>query len=99
MRKDCDQVKRAKKNLKGLNPNDLDFSEGTRLFINDNLCPYYTRRWNKCKKLWINKKIFSLLTVNGRVPLKLEQDCSYNSFTHLNELKSFLPKNFVMSST
>ena len=32
---------RVKKDLKDLNTTDLDFPEGTRLFINDTLCPYY----------------------------------------------------------
>ena len=42
---------RVKKDLKDLNPNNLDFPEGTRLFINDILCPYYRVLWNKYKKL------------------------------------------------
>ena len=40
-RKYCEQVMRVKKDLKDLNPNNLDFPEGTRLFINDIMCPYY----------------------------------------------------------
>ena len=44
---------RVKKDLKDLNPVDLDFPEGTQLFINDSLCPYYRGHWNECKKLWV----------------------------------------------
>ena len=51
---------RVKKDLKDLNPNDLDFPEGTRLFINDTLCPYYRVLWNKYKRLWINKKKYDV---------------------------------------
>ena len=47
---------RIKKDLKDLNTTDLDFPEGTRLFINDTLCPYYRLLWNKHKELSINKK-------------------------------------------
>ena len=47
---------RIKKDLKDLNTTDLDFPEGTQLFINSTLCPYYRVLWNKYKKLWINKK-------------------------------------------
>ena len=50
-RKDYEQVIRVKKDLKDLNTIDLDFHEGTRLFINDTLCPYYRVIWNKHKKL------------------------------------------------
>ena len=38
---DCEHVMRVNKDLKDLNPNNLNFPEGTRLFITDNLCPYY----------------------------------------------------------
>ena len=40
---------KVKKDLKDLNPTDLDFPEGTRLFINDTLCGYYRVLWNKQK--------------------------------------------------
>ena len=53
--KDSEQVIKVKKDLKDLNPTDSDFPEGTRLFINDNLCHNYRVHWNKYKKLWINK--------------------------------------------
>ena len=54
--KDSEQLRKVKKDLKDLNPTDLDFPEGSRLFINDTLCPYYKVLWIKYKKLWINKK-------------------------------------------
>ena len=53
-RKDCEQVIRIKKDLKDLNPTDLDFPEETRLFINDSLRPYYRGLWNECKRRWNN---------------------------------------------
>ena len=39
-RKEYEQVIRVKKDLKDLNATDLNFHKGTRLFINDTLCPY-----------------------------------------------------------
>ena len=47
---------RFEKDLKDLNPTDLDFPEGTLLLINDILCPYYRLIWKKYKKLWISIK-------------------------------------------
>ena len=40
-RKDSLQVLRVKKDLKSLDPTELDFSEGTRIFINESLCSCY----------------------------------------------------------
>ena len=54
--KDCEQVMKVKKDLKDLNPTDLDFLERTPLFIDDTLGPYCRLVWNKYKELWINKK-------------------------------------------
>ena len=50
-RKDCLQILRVKKELKSLDPTELDFPENTNIFINESLCPYYRGIWNKCKKL------------------------------------------------
>ena len=47
---------RVKKDLKDLNPNNLDFPEGTRLFINDIMCPYYKVRTNIKNKVSIRNK-------------------------------------------
>ena len=49
-RKDCLQILRVKRQLKGLDPAAVDFPEGTKIFINESLCPYYRGIWNKCKK-------------------------------------------------
>ena len=46
-KKDCEQVMRVKKALKDLN--NLDFPEGTGLFINDTLCPSYRILWKNIK--------------------------------------------------
>ena len=40
-RKDCEQVMRVKKGWNYLNQADMDFREGSLLFINDSLCPCY----------------------------------------------------------
>ena len=95
-RKGCQQVIKVTEDLKDLNPTDLDFPQGTRLFVSDSLCPYYRGLRNECKKLWINKQIF--VTVNGTVGMKLEQDVWCNSITHLDDLKTlFLEETFTIS--
>ena len=40
-RKDCKQVIQVKKDLKDLNMDDMDLPRGTKLFVNQSLCPYY----------------------------------------------------------
>ena len=50
-RKDCQYLMRVKKGLKDLNPTNLSFPEGTKIYVNDSLCPYYRGLRNECKKL------------------------------------------------
>ena len=38
---------------------NLDLPEGTKLFINESLCPYYKEFWVICRKLWNRKRIHS----------------------------------------
>ena len=67
-RKDCEQVViRVKKDLKNLNPTDLDFLEETRLFINDSLCPYYRGFGTNGKNYGSIKNIFVLFSFSSMV--------------------------------
>ena len=83
--------------LKDLNPADLDFPKGTKLFINDSLCPFYRRFSNECRMQNTIEQcfFFSFFVVNGTVRLKLIQliqDGPYNSITHNDDLKNIFPK-------
>ena len=52
---ECQHLMSVKKGLKDLDPKNLSFSEGTKIYVNDSLCPWGL--WDQCKKLWNNKKI------------------------------------------
>ena len=74
-RKDSLQVLRIKKDLKSLDPTELDFPEGTRIFINESVCAYYRGLWNKCKKLKGMGKLHVFFVSNGTIKVKiLEKD-------------------------
>ena len=66
-RKDCQHLMHFKKGLKDLNPTNLSFPEGTKIYVDVSLCPYYRGLLDECKKLWNNKKIYLYFTVNGTV--------------------------------
>ena len=56
-RKDCLQILSVKKDLKSLDPTELDLPESTKIYINESLCASYRGIWNKCKKLRAIQKI------------------------------------------
>ena len=90
-RKDCEHTMRVKKDLKDLDATDLDLPAGTKLYINDSLCPYYRGLWNETKKLWNKKKMFSYFTVSGIVRIRLQEKGPYSIITHVDDLKELLP--------
>ena len=90
-RKDCLQILRVKKNLKELDPTELDFEEGTKIFVNESLCPYYRGLWNKCKMLKQEEKIHVFYTYNGIVKLKIFENGPTKSITHNKDLTDMFP--------
>ena len=96
-RKDCEHVMRKKSELRKLKPSELDLPNGTKLYINESLCPYYRGLWNQCKKLWNKQGIFSFFTVNGSIRIKIRENGPYNIITH-NDLKDIFPdEDFTIS--
>ena len=90
-RKDCEQSMRVKKDLKDLDATDLDLPAGTKLYINDSLCPCYRGLWNEAKKLWNKKKIFSCFNVSGTARIWLQEEGPYSIITHIDDLKELFP--------
>ena len=90
-RKDCTNILRVKKDLKHLDPSKRSFSEGTKIFINESLCPYYRGIWNKCKKLRANQKLHQFYTINGIVRVKLEENSPPRSIIHMLDLANLFP--------
>ena len=70
-RKDCKQVFQVKKDLKDLTADDLDLPRGTKIFVNQSLCPYYRILWSKTKRLQSVGKINSFFISGGTVKIKL----------------------------
>ena len=90
-RKDCTNILKVKKDLQLLDPTKLSFTEGTKIFINKSLCPYYRGIWNKCKKLRANQKLHQFYTINGIVRVKLEENGPPKSITHILDLVNLFP--------
>ena len=61
------QVLNKKKKLKNLDTGKYGFNDGSRIYINESLCPYYRGLWGKCKGFWQDKVIASFYTINGKL--------------------------------
>ena len=87
-RKDCLQILRVKRQLKDLDPAVVDLPEGTKIFVNESLCPYYRGIWNKCKKLRDKQKLHQYYTING---LRIEESDQAKIITHMVDLQNLFP--------
>ena len=81
-RKDSLQVLCVKKDLESLDPSELDFPEGKRIFINESLCAYYRGLWNKCKKLKRMGKLRVFFVSNGTIKVKILENDRAKPITH-----------------
>ena len=90
-RKDCLRILRVKRQLKGLDPSGVDLPEGTKIFINESLCPYYRGIWSKCKKLMDKQKLYQYYTINGLIRLRIEESGQAKTITHMVDLQNLLP--------
>ena len=89
--KDSLQVLHVKKDLKSLDPTELDFLEGTRIFINESFCGYYRGLWNKCKKSKGMGKLHIFFVSNGTIKVKILENNRARPITHAADLKNMFP--------
>ena len=79
------------KDLKDLDATDLNLPAGTKLYINDSLCPSCRGLWTEAKKLWNKKKMFSYVIVSGTVRIRLQEKGPCSIITHIDDLKELFP--------
>ena len=97
-RKNCEHVIRKKSELRKLKPSELYLPNGTKLYINERLCPYYRGLWNQRKKLWNKQWIFSFFTVNGSIRIKMREGGPCNIIAYIDDLKDIFPdEDFTVS--
>ena len=90
-RKDCLQILRVKKQLKDLNCTLFNFPDGTKIFLNESICPYYIELWNKCKAIKNKNKLHQFYTINGIIKVKLVEHSSVKTVTHISDLDELFP--------
>ena len=70
-----------KKDLKVLNMEDLDLPRGTKIYINQSLCPYYWILWSEAKRLHNIGSINNLYISSRTIKLKLLKIVVQDSFS------------------
>ena len=86
-RKDCKQILKVKKDLRNLDMEDLDLSRGTKIYINQSLCPYYRILWLKAKRLQNIGSIDNFYISSGTIKIKVTENSSPITTTHLDDFK------------
>ena len=89
--KDRQQVYSVKKDLGKLDMKEVDLTEGTQVYINQSLCPYYKSLWSKSKKLCTLGKIHSFFISNSTIKLKLQENSVPVAITHNSDFQKCFP--------
>ena len=69
----------------------VDLPEGTKIFVNESLCPYYQGIWNKCKKLRDKQKVHHYYTIIVIIRLRIEEPGQAKTITHMVDLQNLFP--------
>ena len=98
-RKDCKQIFKVKKDLKDVNMDDLDLPRGTKIYINQSLCPYYRILWSKAKKLQNIGSINNFYISSGTIKIKVTENSRLVTITHLGDFKIHFPDIYLLPPT
>ena len=90
-RKDCLSILKSRNKLKDISMEELGFTPGTKIFINESLCSYYKVLWSKSKQLFLKKKIAAFYTTNGTVKIRIRENSAPISITHDVDLAEHFP--------
>ena len=94
-RKDANKICLLKKGLKGMNLSS--FSINSMVYINISLCTYYKMLWGTCRKLLLNKYIYSFWVTNCMIKLKTVENGQVYAITHQNDLVELFPDNEILA--
>ena len=74
-----------------MDPTELEFPEGTRVFINESLCVYYRGLWNRYIKLKDTGKSNVSFVSNGTIKVKILKNDRAKPITHEADLQKMFP--------
>ena len=86
-RKNCIQILRVKKQLKYIDCTLFNFPNGTKIFVNKSLCPYYKGLWHKCKVIKNKNKLHQFYIMGRVIRVKLVEYCPVKNLTHISNLE------------
>ena len=70
---------------------NLDLPRGTKIYINQSLCLYYRTLWSKAKRLQNIGSINNFYNFNGAIKIKVTENSSPITITHLDDFKIHFP--------
>ena len=76
----------------------LKLPAAVKIYINQNLCPYYKKLWSKCSTSWDAKWILSFWVSNGSIRVKL-MNKNVSIITHDCDLEKLFPGDPLIADT
>ena len=85
-RKKSSEVLNKKKKLENSDIGKYGFNDGSRIYINESLRPYYSELWGKCKSIWQDQDRASFYRINGILRVKKSKHEKPIAITHDEDL-------------
>ena len=91
-KKTSGEILRKRKKLKDIDVSLLNFPTGTKVYANDNLCPYFRKLLGIATHLRNDNFIYSCWTFKGLVFIKKSEDSDPLQISHISTLKNHFPE-------
>ena len=90
-RKYAEKLVNVRKETENIDLERLGFPSETKIYINENLCPYFRKIWTKCRKLKAEGEIKYVWTTNGLVKIRKDDTSAMYKIEHENDLTELFP--------
>ena len=90
-RKVCEEAHPNKKKLDSCDKSSIGISDDVKIYINENLCPYYKKLAWKCRVLRREKVVINNWTRNGIVHIRISEGDKYKKIFHESDLTALFP--------
>ena len=90
-RKDCDEIRSNKKNLKKVDMSKIGLGNETKIYNQDNLSPYFSELAWKCRKLKKVKKINDWWYRNEMIFMKRTENENAKKICHNHDIEYLYP--------
>ena len=95
-RKKIDELFKKRNELNDIDFTDLGFPSETKIYMNENLNPYYRKLWWSCRKLKKEKVVKYVWISNGSIKVRKDDTSQVIKIDHVSVLSEYFPNATIV---